>query len=465
MIQQTSVRPALGRPGLVLAVIVTAQLMLMLDVTVMNVALPRIRTDLGFTPAGLSWVMNAYTLVFGGLLLLGGRAGDLFGRRRVFLAGVAVFTAASLLGALADSAELLVLARVLQGLGAAAAGPNTLALVTTTFTEPSARLRALAVFSGVASAGFAIGLIVGGLLTEWFSWRAVLLINIPFGLAVLALAPRLIPEPARHPARLDLPGALTATAGTSALVYGFIQAAERGWDGPTVLWLVAGGLLLTAFLVLEARTRQPLMPLRLFTDRARAAGYLNFFFGPMAMMSTFFFLTQFLQEVTGLGALGTGFAFLPMAVALFTFSRLVPRWLPVYGPRPLAVAGTALMVIGLGWLTQLTPDSGYFGSLLVPMLLLGIGGGLAFSPLNVVIMSTVPPADAGAAGGVLQTMQQVGAAVGLAVLVTVAGSAARSATGLEALVDGMTTAFTVATLFALLTVAVALTFPQRRAGR
>ncbi|HEY0452323.1 MFS transporter [Actinophytocola sp.] len=471
MSQQTLPAPAAAppavRPGPALAIIVTCQLMLMLDATVMNVALPRIRADLGFTPAGLSWVINAYTLVFGGLLLLGGRAGDLFGRRRLFLGGVALFTAASLLGGLADSATLLLVARILQGLGAAAAGPSTIALITSTFTEPRERVRALAVFSGVASAGFAIGLIVGGLLTEWFTWRAVLFINIPFGLAILALAPRFIREPARHPARLDLPGALTATAGIAALVYGFIRAAEAGWaDRVALVALVAGAVLVAGFVVIEVRTRQPLMPLHLFADRNRVAGYLNFFFGPMAMMSAFFFLTQFLQEVSGYSSLRTGFAFLPMAVVLFTASRLMPRWLPAYGPKPFAIAGTVLMVAGLAWLTQLSPSSGYLTGLLGPMVVLGVGGGLAFAPLNVVIMSTVRPADAGAAGGVLQTMQQVGATVGLAVLVTVAGSASRATAaaggGAEAvLVDGMTAAFTMSAVFAVLTVVVALTFRRR----
>ncbi len=473
MSQQTLARPARTRPGLALAIIVTCQLMLMLDATVMNVALPRIRADLGFTPAGLSWVLNAYTLVFGGLLLLGGRAGDLFGRRRMFLGGVAVFTAASVLGAMADSAGWLLFARILQGLGAAAAGPSTLALITSTFTEPRDRVRALSVFSGVASAGFAIGLIVGGLLTEWFSWRAVLFINLPFGLAILALAPRHIREPQRHPARLDLPGALTATAGTASVVYGFIRVAGAGWSDRTALVsLIAGAALLATFLAIEVRTREPLMPLHLFTDRNRAAGYLNFFFGPMAMMSAFFFLTQFLQDVAGYSSLTTGFAFLPLAVVLFTTSRLMPRWLPTWGPKPFAIAGTVLMVVGLAWLTRLTPSSDYLPGLLGPMVVLGLGGGLAFAPLNVVIMSTVRPADAGAAGGVLQTMQQVGSTLGLAVLVTVAGSASKSTAALggsptDVLVDGMTAAFTMSAAFALLTVVVALSFrraPARPAG-
>jgi EmrB/QacA subfamily drug resistance transporter len=472
--QRAPARPTpAGRPGLALPIIVTCQLMLMLDATVMNVAIPHVRTDLGFSTAGLAWVLNAYTLVFGGLLLLGGRAGDLFGRRRLFLAGVAVFTAASLLGGLADSAGWLIVARILQGLGAAAAGPNTLALITSTFTEPRERMKALSVFSGVASAGFAIGLIVGGLLTEWFSWRAVLFINLPFGLAILALAPRYIAEPPRHPARLDLPGALAATAGVAGLVYGFIRAAQAGWSDPRALAAIgAGVVVLAVFLWTEVRTREPLMPLHLFADRNRAAGYLNFFFGPMAMMSAFFFLTQFLQDVSGYSSLATGFAFLPLAVTLFTMSRLMPRWLPTYGPKPFAIAGTVLMVAGLVWLTQLTPSSSYATGLLVPMLVLGLGGGLAFAPLNVVIMSTVRPADAGAAGGVLQTMQQVGSTLGLAVLVTVAGSASRSTAAAggapaDVLVDGMTSAFTMSAIFASLTVVVALTFrrlPARQAG-
>jgi len=456
--------PVTARPGVALALIVTCQLMLMLDATVMNVALPRIRTDLGFSTAGLSWVMNAYTLVFGGLLLLGGRLGDLFGRRRVFLAGIAVFTVASLAGGFADSAGLLVAARILQGVGAAAAGPNTLALITSTFTEQKARVRALSLFSAMASSGFAIGLLLGGVLTEWLSWRAVMFINVPLGLVVLAFSRRHIAEPARHPARLDLPGAITATLGVGALVYGFIQAAEVGWGAPTAVWsIVVGAVLVVAFVALQTKVAHPMLPLRLLADRNRAAAYANFFLGPMSMMAAFFFLTQYLQEITEYGALTTGFAFLPMAVLVFGMSRLVPTLLPRTGPKPLAIVGTLLMTAGLAWLTQLSPAGGYVTAVLGPMVLMGLGGGLAFSPLNVVIMATVPPADAGAAGGVLQTMQQLGATLGLAVLVTVAGSGSRAAAGADdALVAGMTSAFTVATAIAALTFVVALTFRRRQ---
>ncbi|WP_297536759.1 MFS transporter [Amycolatopsis sp.] len=453
---------------MVLAIVLTCQLMLILDATVMNVALPKIQHDLGFTPTSLSWVMNAYSLVFGGLLLLGGRAGDLFGRRRMFVLGTALFTAASLVGGLADSATLLLVARVVQGFGAAAAGPSTLALIVSTFTETRARVRALSLFSAMSSGGFAIGLILGGLLTEWLSWRAVLFINVPFGAAIILLAPRFVPEPARRKAHLDIPGALTGTTAVAALVYSFIRAATHGWGDPATLGFLFGGLAaLAAFLTIELRTRQALMPLRLFADRNRAAAYLNFFIGPMAMMSMFFYLTQFLQEVTHFAALQTGLAFLPMAAAMFSLSRVIPRLLPRFGPKPLLLVGTTSMFGGLLWLTQLDQGSTYVAGLLGPMLLMGIGGGLAFSPLNIIIMSTVRPEDAGAAGGVLQTMQQVGSTLGLAILVTVFGTATRSASTAtasrqEVLVTGMTAAFTTAAILAAFTFVVALTFKRTR---
>jgi EmrB/QacA subfamily drug resistance transporter len=452
-----------ARPGIALALILTCQLMLMLDVTVMNVALPRISADLGFTPAGLSWVMNAYTLVFGGLLLLGGRLGDLFGRRRVFLIGVAVFIAASLAGGLADSAWLLIAARIAQGVGAAMAGPSTLALITSTVTEQRARVRALSLFSAMASSGFAIGLILGGLLTEWFTWRAVMFINVPLGLAVLAFGTRHIAEPPRHPARLDLVGATLATIGVASLVYGFIEAAEKGWGTTSaVLPLVAGGVLVVAFVVSQTRVTHPMLPLRLFADRNRAAGYANFFLGPLSMMSAFFFMTMFLQEVSGYRALTTGFAFLPMALGIFALSRVIPRLLPHTGPKPLALTGSLLMAAGLWWLSGLTADTGYFPAIFGPMLLLGLGGGLAFSPLNILIMGTVRPEDAGAAGGALQTMQQIGSTLGLAILVTVAGSASRGMTGTDAVVAGASSAFTFSAGIVLLTFLVALTFRKAR---
>ncbi|HET6500987.1 MAG TPA: MFS transporter [Amycolatopsis sp.] len=456
-------RPALTRhrPGIVLATLLTCQLMIVLDATVMNVALPRIRADLQFSATALSWVMNGYTLVFGGLLLLGGRAGDFFGRRRMFIAGVALFTLASLAGGLAESSTWLLVTRVAQGIGAAAAGPSTLALLTTTFTEPRARVRALALFSGMSSAGFAVGLILGGLLTQWLSWRSVMFINVPFGAAATVFAIRHLREPERHPARLDLLGAVTATGGVAAVVYGFIHAASAGWgDAPTLIWLVVGLVLLAVFVIIQIRSAHPMMPLRLFADRNRASAYLNFFLGPMAGMSMFFFLSQYLQEVRGLNALGTGFAFLPMALLIFTISRFIPRLLPRFGPKPVALVGTVLMTAGLVLLTRLEVTSGYFPALFLPMVLMGLGMGLAFSPLNVVIMATVRPEDTGAAGGVLQTMQQIGSTLGLAILVTVFGTVTRQAggSGAQVLVTGMTAAFVASAIIAGITCLVAFNF-------
>jgi len=470
-VQTATVRaPTTAPPGdrLALAIIVSCQLMLVVDATVMNVALPHIRADLGFSPTGLSWVMNAYTLAFGGLLLLGGRAGDIFGRRRLFMGGIALFTLASLAGGLATDARWLIAARILQGVGAAAAGPSTIALLTTTFTEPRRRIRALALLSAMASAGFAIGLVVGGLLTQAGSWRWVLFINVPFGVAALVLAPRHVREPERHPGRLEASGAVTATGGVAALVYGAIRAATHGWSDPASLaTLTAGAALIGGFVAIQARSRQPLMPLRLFADRNRVVAYACCLLGPAAMMSMFYFLTQFLQSVRGYGPVATGFAFLPMAAGIFAMTRVVPVLLPRTGPKPLALIGAPLLLAGLLWLTRLNAESGYVSGLLGPMALVGLGGGFLFVPLTPVIMSTVAPADAGAAGGALQTMQQVGATLGLAVLVAVFGATVDGRPGTEAFVHGMSTAFTVsAGIIGAAFVVVAVGFRGRgRGGR
>ena len=419
--------PRIRRPGVVLAVVVGCQLMLTLDNTVMNVALPRIQADLGFSAVGLSWVISAYTLVFGGLLLLGGRAGDLLGRRRVFLAGVAVFTAASLLGGLADSPALLISARAVQGLGAAAAGPSALAVLTTTFTAPKARVRAFSVYTGVGSAGIVLGLVLGGLLTELTSWRSVLFINVPVGAAVIVFGARFIAESSRRRGGFDLPSAVTATAGLAAIVYGLTATARAGWQHASTLGVLAAGVVLIAgFVALEVRTKAPLIPLRLFADRNRAVGYLNFFLG-LTTLAIIFFLTQFLQNVRRYSPLTTGFAFLPLAVTMLVMTRLIPFLLQRFGARTLVVAGSASTMAGMIGLARLTPASGYVGVLLVPLVLVGVGIGLGLAPLNVVVMAGVRAEDAGAAGGVLQTMQQVGTTFGLAMFITVFGVAGRSA--------------------------------------
>jgi EmrB/QacA subfamily drug resistance transporter len=482
-------RAAQPRLGLVLAIVVTCQMMLILDTTVMNVALPAIQADLHFSRTGLSWVLNAYALAFGGLLLTGGRAGDILGRRRVFVGGVLLFTLASLCGGLATSSGQLLGARVAQGVGAAFAGPNGLALLATTFTEPRARIRALAIFSAVSSGGLALGLIVGGALTEWGTWRWVLFINVPFGVTVALLTPwastagagfwrrrarptpqGVVAPPPRHGRTLDVPGGATATAGFAGLVYALIRAADRGWGDPLTLGtFAASGILLAAFVAIEARTAQPLVPLRLFADRNRAGGYLIMFLVPAAMLAMFFFLTQFLQDVLGFGPLRTGCAFLPLAVALFGVTRLIPRLLPRFGPRRLVTGGMLLLSAGLIWLSQLSAHSGYAAAVLGPMVLFGLGAGLGASPLNAVIMAAVGPRDSGAASGALQTAQQVGSGLGLAILVAVAGAASRRAAGhprpglsaveqaRQVLTHGSAVAFGVATIFTAVAILVGLT--------
>src|SRR3954454_15114466 len=290
----------LQRTGVALAVIVTCQLMLILDGTVVNIALPKIQQDLHFSATGLSWVISAYTLTFGGLLLLGGRAGDILGRRRVFVAGIGLFTLASLLGGLAPSAGLLLAARALQGLGAAIAAPSTLALIVTTFAHGPERNRAIGIYSTIAPIGGALGLILGGVFTSLASWRWGLFINVPIGIAVLVLAPLTIRESERHPGRFDLAGALTSTVGMTALVYGFIRASTSGWgDAVTLGSSPAAIVLLGLFLAIEARAEQPIMPLHLFADRTRVSAYLSMFLVVATMFSMFFFLTQFQQNVLG----------------------------------------------------------------------------------------------------------------------------------------------------------------------
>jgi EmrB/QacA subfamily drug resistance transporter len=434
--------------------------MLMVDATVMNVALPRIETGLHFSQSSLAWVLDAYTLTFGGLLLLGGRLGDLYGRRKLFTWGILLFTAASLAGGFATSAAWLLAARVAQGVGAAAAGPSAIALLNSTFTDAKARVRALSLFAGMSSAGFAIGLILGGVLTEAASWRWVLFINVPFGLVASALAPRFLKQPPRHETKLDISGAVAATLGVGSLVYGLIHAASNGWGTTlTIAPSVIGLALIATFVILQGTAKHPLLPLHLFRDRNRAAAYANYLLGPAAGFSSFFFLTQYLQDVLHYSPVRTGFAFLPMATLVFTMSRLIPRLLPRFGPKPLTIVGTVLLVAGLIGFTQIGAHSTYFGTLLWPMIVMGLGMGMAFSPLMVLIMHSVRPEDAGAAGGTMQTLQQTGVSLGIAVLVTIAGTAARNHPA-TALLSSETAAITGSAVVAALTVFVALTFKR-----
>jgi EmrB/QacA subfamily drug resistance transporter len=419
-------RPA--RRGITLAVVLCAQLMIVLDLTVVNVALPSIAHGLNLSASGLSWVLNAYSLTFGGLLLLGGRAGDILGRRRMFMSGIAIFTLASLAGGLAPSAGWLLAARALQGVGGAIASPTVLAMIISSFPEGRERTKALGIFTAVMMGGSSFGLVLGGMITEWASWRWVLFINVPIGIAVLLAAPRLLPESQRQPGRFDLAGALTSTAGMTALVYGFIRASSDGWGNRgTMLAFAAAVILLAAFLINEARSPQPITPLRLFTDRSRAASYVARLLLVAGMFGMFFFLTQFIQDVLGFSPLRAGIAFVPMTGALFAVSRLAPGLVPRFGPKPLMVAGLLPVVGGMTWLAQLSPSSGYLSGILGPMLLLGTGMGLVFVPLTLASLAGVRPEDSGAASSMVNVSQQVGGSLGLAILVTVFGSASRAA--------------------------------------
>ncbi|MBW8801686.1 MAG: MFS transporter [Streptomyces sp.] len=415
-----------GRPGIALTVIAACQLMVVLDATIVNIALPHIQEALAFSTTDLTWVVSAYTLTFGGLPLLGARAGDILGRRRVFMTGILLFTFASLLGGLAQEPWQLLAARALQGVGGAIASPTSLALITTTFPEGPERNRAFGVFAAVSAGGGAIGLLAGGMLTDWLDWRWVLFVNVPIGLLIAALAPQYINESERHPGRFDIAGALTSTLGMAALVYGFIRAAEEGWrDGLTLGSFAAAVVLLLAFVFIETRAKEPITPLRMFADRNRSGTYVIMLSLAAAMFGMFFYIVLFVQNVLGYSPIKAGLAFLPVTAAIAVGAGLSQRFLPVLGPKPFMVTGSALVVVGLTWQTFIKPDSSYLGGILGPMLVFGFGMGLNFVTATVTAVSGVAQHEAGAASGLLNAMQQVGGSLGLSILTTVFGSAGR----------------------------------------
>ncbi|MEU6851041.1 MFS transporter [Actinacidiphila alni] len=456
--------PSRGRPFIALVAIVGTQLMLLLDATVVNVALPGIGTHLGFSPTGMSWVLNVYTLAFGGLLLLGSRIGDLIGRRRALVWGVGAFTMASVAGGVANDSTTLLIARGLQGAAAALAAPSTLALIATSFSEGTERNRALSVFSAISGAGSAIGLTVGGMLTDWGSWRWVFFVNVPVGIAIVLLAPRYIKETERHPGgRFDIAGALTGTLGMASLVYAFIRVGESHWTDPRALTTFAvAAALLVSFLINETRVERPLVVLRLFLNRNRALAYGIMLLVPAGMFGVFYFSTQYLQTYLHYSPLRTGFAFLPLAGPLFVAARIAPRALARYGAKRVAATGGLLNVGGTVWLATLKASDGYAGGILGPLILIGVGVGFTMMPLNTFILSGVEPKEAGSASGLLQTMQQVGGSLGLSILVTVFGTVSRHSRK-EPFIDGATAAFTAAAVFTGLSVALVLALRSPKA--
>ena len=412
--------------GLALLVIATAQLMVVLDATIVNVALPDIQKALGFSGTGLEWVVNAYALTFGGLLLLGGRAGDILGRRRVFIAGIILFSLASLAGGFATTQAWLLTARAIQGVGAAIVAPTALSLVATTFPEGRPRNRAMGVYAAMSIGGAAVGLLAGGLLTTYLSWRWVLFVNVPIGVVVALMAPRAFAETPRRHGRFDLPGAITSTLGLAALVYGLTSAATTPngvshWgDTKVIVSLTAAVVLLSLFVIIESRSKHALMPLRIFRNRNRSGALLVMLCVGTAMFGMFFFLTIFVQTVWGYSALKTGIAYLPMVATIMAMAGVSAQLVPRIGARPLLIAGSTIGAGGMFWLSRISEHSTYAGGLLGPMMVTAAGLGMLFMPLTLVALSKVEDRDAGLASSLLNTGQQVGGSIGLALLGTVA---------------------------------------------
>ena len=432
--------------GLVLVLVCLAQFMVVLDATVVNVALPSIQSDLGFAPGDLQWVVNGYTLFFGGFLLLGGRASDLFGRRRLFLAGVTLFTVASLADGLASSPGVLIAARAAQGLGAALVSPAALSIITTTFTDPSGRTRALGVWAAISGVGGAFGLLLGGILTDALSWEWNFFVNVPIGIATVALAARFVPESrlSDRAGGFDLAGALLVTSGLVLLTYTIVKSQTFGWGDPRTLGMIAGAFaLLGAFLAVERRRPAPLVRLSLLRVRTLAAANASMLLVVGALFAMFFFGSLYLQQIKGYDALENGVAFLPMTAGIILGSGLAQLLIRRLGVRPVLIGGLLVSTAGLLWLTQLTPESSYAAGMLPGLVLVALGMGHVFVPLTLTATSNIDAEDQGLASGLFNTAQQVGGALGLAILSTVASNTAGAATDPASLVDGYTTAFLV----------------------
>jgi EmrB/QacA subfamily drug resistance transporter len=410
---------------LVLVLVCVAQFMVVLDATIVNVALPSIQRGLGFSPSGLQWVVNAYGLVFGGFLLLGGRAADLFGRQRLFLAGVALFTVASLVNGLAASSGMLVAGRALQGLGAALVSPAALSIVTTTFAEGRERTQALGVWSAIAAGGGAVGLVLGGLLTETLSWQWVFFINLPIGIAAFLLSLRLVPNSraADRPETVDVAGAVTVTAGLLVLVYAIVKAPSYGWTATSTIGLFALALvLLGAFVAIELRSKAPLIRLGIFRVRSLTAANGAMLLVASGLFGMFYFASLYVQDILGYSPLQAGAAFLPFTAGIAVGAGVAQQLIRRFGVRVVPIAGLLLAAVGLFLFTQTTIDGTYVTQLLPAISLMSIGMGLTFVPITLLATTNLRTSDAGLASGLFNTSQQVGGALGLAVLSTIAAS-------------------------------------------
>ncbi|HXS63985.1 MAG TPA: MFS transporter [Streptosporangiaceae bacterium] len=475
-------RSRAGSP-IAIAVIAGAQLMVALDVTIVNIALPHIQVALHFSRPSLAWVIDSYTLVFGGLMLLGGRAADLLGRKRMFIIGLALFSAASLAGGFANTGGLLIAARAAQGVGGAIASPTALSLVTTVFVEGKSRNRALAAYAAATGGGGVLGLILGGLLTDLLSWRWVLFVNVIIGGLLIAAAPRVIPATPRTAGRPSLLSAVLSVLGAGALVYGFLHAASDSWRNPVTIGAFAVAAVgIAAFVAVQARSAAPLLPLRLLRNRNRVGSYLMGMAIGAAIFSMFYFLTQFVQEILGYSPIKAGLAFLPLMVLLGATAQLGGRLIGRTGPKPLLIFGATMVLAALLWLGRIAPTSTYPGRVLPALLVLGLGLGAFFVPLAGTAVAGVTDSDAGIASAAYNMFFQIGGAIGLAALTTVASTAIRhdlpsspqaghpaSATPplqllIHALAHGWGVAFTAGAGFAVLALFIALAVIRVRSG-
>lgn len=440
------------RRWIALAVIAVSQLMVVLDATIVNIALPQAQADLGITDANRQWVVTAYTLAFGGLLLLGGRIADYWGRKRTFIVGMTGFALASALGGLATTGGMLFAARALQGAFGALLAPAALALLTVLFTEATERAKAFAVYGAIAGGGSAVGLLLGGVLTEYADWRWCLLVNIPVAAIAIAFALPLVPESRAHGnTRYDVPGAIVVTAGLVSLVYGFTKAAEDGWDATATLAFIAAGVaLLAAFVVIELRSSHPLLPLRILLDRNRGGAFLTSTLIGAGLFGAFLFLTFYFQVVLQYKPLEAGLASLPVTAGVLIAAGGASQLMPRLGAKPLMVAGSVLAAVGMLVLTQIDVDTSFLTHLLPAQVILGLGLGFTFVPLSSLALVGVPEHDAGAASATLNATQQIGGSLGTALLNTfytsavaayLVGRAPNPVNQVEALVHGYRVAF------------------------
>lgn len=415
---------ASAHPAAILAIVLVSYFMILLDNSVIFTALPSLQAELRLSTGELSWVQDAYTLVFGGLLLLGARAGDLLGRRRVFVFGLVVFVLASLAIGLSPAGWWAIGWRAVQGVGAAIVAPTSLSLLTASFPEGRERTRAVAWYGATAGIGASLGLVIGGALAHWISWRAGFFVNVPIGVVMIVLAPRYLVETTRARGRFDVAGALTATLGVGAVVFAIIDSAEAGWSLPVILGsLAVGTALLVAFVLIEARAAQPIIPLRLFRSRRRTGAYVARFLYLGAMIGFFFFSTQLMQEVLGFDPLQAGLGFLPMTAVNFAVAMSIPRLVRRMPSSLPLLAGIVLTLIGMLWLSRVDIADGYWLGVALPMVLIGAGQGFAFAPLTSFGIVGASAVDAGAASGLMNTFHQVGTCVGLGIAVAAAATA------------------------------------------